>query len=88
MREPIKVKNINHLIKLITINGENEYFYCLSNKPRFSRWIDYDTKTKKFFIQRDIEDKGIELTHAKILNRKYSDIGTALSLEILFAYNL
>ena len=80
-----QIKSLDDLKQKI-YDGVHDYFIRLNGGARSSKFIDYSTISKKFYICNEIDGSEQELTETELMSEDYTNIGKALKLGALWAY--
>ena len=80
-----QVKSID-VLKDIIAQGEHDFFIALNGGARSSKTIDYNEVTKKFHIVNESDGTKQVLTEKSLFNRRYTNIGYAMSVGALYYY--
>ena len=80
-----KVTSLGHLKEMIA-NGVHDYFIALNGGFRSSKFLDYSTKSGKFYIMNEIDGSEQNLNEKHFMNRDYTNVGYAMTVGALFAY--
>lgn len=73
-----KITTIKQLINSIT-KGKTEYFISLAGGIiKSSKDINYNPKTKKFWIMNNIDGTTQTLTHKQLMDQKWTNIGLSI----------
>ena len=80
-----QVKSVEQLKEMIE-NAVHDYFIQLEFGARSSKMIDYNPTTKKFEIINEIDYSKQKLTEKNLFNRKYTNIGYAITVGALYSY--
>ena len=80
-----QVKDVEMLKEMIE-NAVHDFFIQLEFGARSSKMIDYSPETKRFYIINEIDNSKQRLTEKNLFNRKYINIGYALTVGALYSY--
>ena len=80
-----KVTSLDQLKEMIA-NGVHDYFIALNGGFRSSKYIDYSTKSCKFFIMNEIDNTDQTLNEKQLMDRDYTNVGYAMTVGALYAY--
>lgn len=82
-RKPLKIESVSHLRDILQANEGNGYLdfaLVLGGGGMFSRKeMMYDSESKKFLINNCIDDSEQDLTEKQLQNKKYTNIGEAIT---------
>ena len=80
-----QVKSLDQLKEMIA-NGVHDYFIQLNHGLRSSKFIDYSPETGKYYILNEIDGTKQTLNEKHLMNRDYTNVGYALTVGALYAY--
>lgn len=81
-----KITSIEQLKKMIA-DGVHDFFIQLDGGARSSKFLDFSPLTGKFYIENEIDGTHQRLNEKHFFDRRYTNVGYALSCGALFAYN-
>jgi len=81
---PKKITSMEQLKKESKDQWDGEFFILLNGNLRSSKRIVWEEEEKQFFITNFIDDSEQELTEAQLMDKRYTNIGYAMSKGALF----
>lgn len=80
-----QVKSLDQLKEMIA-NGVHDYFIQLEFGARSSKFLDYSPDSDKYYIINEIDGSKQRLGEKNLMNRKYTNVGYAITIGALYAY--
>ena len=80
-----QVKSLDQLKEMIA-NGVHDYFIQLNHGLRSSKFLDYSTKTSKFYIVNEIDGTKQRINEKHFMDRDYTNVGYAITVGALYSY--
>lgn len=80
-----QVKSLDQLKEMIE-NGVHDYFIQLEFGARSSKFLDYSPESDKYYIINEIDGSKQRLGEKNLMNRKYTNVGYAITIGALYAY--
>jgi len=81
---PKKITSMEQLKKESKDQWDGEFFILLNGNLRSSKRIVWEEEEKQFFIINFIDDSEQELTEAQLMDKRYTNIGYAMTKGALF----
>ncbi len=81
---PKKITSMEQLKKESKDQWDGEFFILLNGNLRSSKRIVWEEEEKQFFITNFIDDSEQELTEAQLMDKRYTNIGYAMTKGALF----
>ena len=81
---PKKITSIEQLKKESKDQWDGEFFILLNGNLRSSKRIVWEEEEKQFFIINFIDDSEQELTETQLMDKRYTNIGYAMTKGALF----
>jgi hypothetical protein len=82
----MKVNTLTQLNELID-SGKHDFYILLKGGLRSSKFIEYNDKTKKYYVFNEIDGSDEYFTETELFNQKLTNIGYALYKGSLYAYD-
>ncbi len=81
---PKKITSMEQLKKESKDQWDGEFFILLNGNLRSSKRIVWEEEEKQFFIINFIDDSEQELTETQLMDKRYTNIGYAMTKGALF----
>lgn len=84
-RMPVQIKDVEHLKEMIE-DDNHDFYIALKGGGRSSKCIDYEPESEMFTIENEIDGTEQELTEQQLFDEDYTNIGKAIKVGSLYAY--
>lgn len=81
-----QVKTTEQLKKMIS-QGVHDFFIQLNYGARSSKFMDFDTRDRRFVIENEIDGSKQRLNETNLFNERHTNIGKAINAGAFYAYD-